>query len=59
MRGGVPPNIMIAYEKGDEIVKRAYKGAVYSDTTSYYGFFESDANYAYNPTATLFKVTGY
>ncbi len=59
MRGGVPPNIMIAYEKGGEIEKRAFKGTAYSSATSYFGFFESNANYTYNAAATLFGVTGY
>jgi len=59
MRGGVPPNIMIGYEKGNAIQQRAYKGLVYDSSHPYFGFFESNANYAYNATSTLFGVKGY
>ncbi len=59
MRGGVPPNIIIAYEKGGEIEKRAFKGSAYNSAQAYFGFFESNANYTYNSAATLFSVAGY
>lgn len=55
---GVMPNIMIAYEKGDDIEKRAYS-TTYSSTTTYYGFFASNQTYAYNSTGSFSSVNGY
>ncbi|MCG2708750.1 MAG: hypothetical protein L6246_00275, partial [Thermodesulfovibrionales bacterium] len=46
MRGGVPPNLVIAYEKGSAIMNRAYS-TTYSSTTEYYGFFDYNSNYTY------------
>ncbi|MBI5051073.1 MAG: hypothetical protein HZC11_09470, partial [Nitrospirae bacterium] len=41
------PNIMIGYENGSEILKRAYS-TTYSSTATYYGFFNSNYNYWYD-----------
>ncbi|MDO8747092.1 MAG: hypothetical protein Q7J70_05460, partial [Thermodesulfovibrionales bacterium] len=51
----VMPNIMIAYEKGADIVKGAYYGTAYDSTKTYYGFFKSTANYTYNESSEYFE----
>ncbi len=49
-----PPNIMVVYEKGGNIMKRAY-GTTYLSERTYYGFFDSSANYSYNTTGNYFE----
>jgi hypothetical protein len=41
---GAPPNIMLVYEKGEEALKRAYS-TTYDSNETYYGFFDTTANY--------------
>ncbi|GFP31689.1 type IV pilus assembly protein PilY1 [Candidatus Hakubella thermalkaliphila] len=54
MRGGVPPNVVIVYEKGSAIMNRAYSGD-YNPATTYYGFFDSTANYTYDSAGYFIK----
>jgi len=53
-RQGVPPNITVVYEKGASIEIGAYYGNSYSNTTSYYGFFDSTSNYVYDTANNYF-----
>jgi len=53
---GAVPNIMIAYEKGVAgVMKRAYS-TTYSSATTYYGFFDSTANYSFSFAKTAAKT---
>lgn len=48
-----PPNIMIVYEKGADIMKRAYP-LNYAPTDSYYGLFDPTSKYRYDTIADYF-----
>lgn len=50
-----PPNVMLVYEKGDNTLKRAYKGSSYDNDTTYEGFFDSSAYYTYDSAKGYFK----
>lgn len=55
MDPSTPPNILIAYEKGSDILKRAYSTAyTLSATQPYYGFFDSSANYLWDTSGNYF-----
>jgi hypothetical protein len=49
----VPPNIMIVYEKGSDILNRAYS-ASYEASAQYYGFFDSGDRYEFQSSQDYF-----
>lgn len=49
-----PPNILVVYEKGSAILKRAY-AATYAPDKEFYGFFDPSSAYAYNTTGNYFE----
>ncbi len=50
MDPATPPNVIIVYEKGADIAKRAHQGVyVYNPDNLYYGYFDSDAYYTFSP----------
>jgi hypothetical protein len=51
-----PPNITIVYEKGSDILKRAYP-INYISSFIYYGFFDSNAYYKWNNSGKYFEKT--
>jgi Tfp pilus tip-associated adhesin PilY1 len=48
-----PANIMLVYEKGNDILKRAWKNKEYNHLENYYGFFESGSRYSYTTSPVV------
>lgn len=53
MDANTPPNVLIIYEKGADILKRAYSTTYISGQT-YYGFFEATSYYAWSASDNAF-----
>ncbi len=56
MDPNTPPNITIVYEKGSDILKRAYS-TTYNPEFIYYGFFDSKSYYKWSASDGAFKKT--